>query len=58
MTVRSMFVIPVRVNVFHWAVTVLMAIVMFSPWTPEIAAQEPVDSVIPPRDYESPALTN
>ena len=42
-----MFVIPVRVNVIHWVVTLLMAITMLNPWTPAIAAQEPLDSVIP-----------
>ena len=42
-----MFVIPVRVNVIHWVVTLLMAIAMLNPWTSEIAAQEPLDSVIP-----------
>ena len=42
-----MFVIPVRMNVTHWVVTLLMAIAMMNPWTPEIAAQEPLDSVIP-----------
>ncbi len=39
--------IPVRMNVTHWVVTLLMAISMLNPWTPEIAAQEPLDSVIP-----------
>ena len=42
-----MFGIPVRVNVAHGVVTLLVSIAMFSPWTPEIAAQEPLDSVIP-----------
>ncbi len=42
-----MFVIPVRVNVIHWVVTLLMAVTTLNPWTPEIAAQEPLDSVIP-----------
>ena len=42
-----MFVIPVRMNVTHWVVTLLMAIAMLNPWTPEIAAQEPFDSIIP-----------
>ena len=44
---RTMFVIPVRVNVTHWVVTLLMAVTTLNPWTPEIAAQEPLDSVIP-----------
>ena len=38
---------PVRVNVTHRVVTLLIAIGMLNPWTPEIAAQEPLDSVIP-----------
>ena len=42
-----MFAIPVRMRVAHRVVTVLMAIAMLQPWTPEIAAQEPLDSVIP-----------
>ena len=42
-----MFVIPVRMNIIYWVVTLLMAIAMLNPWTPEIAAQEPLDSVIP-----------
>ena len=42
-----MFAIPVRMCVAHRVVTVLMAIAMLQPWTPEIAAQEPLDSVIP-----------
>ena len=42
-----MFVIPARVNVAHWVVTLLMSIAMLAPWTPEIAAQEPLDAVIP-----------
>jgi len=47
MRVRSMFVISVRMNVARWVVTLLMAMAMLSPWTPEISAQEPLDSVIP-----------
>ena len=42
-----MFVLPVRVNVTHWVVTLLMFLAILSPWTPEIAAQEPLDSIIP-----------
>ena len=42
-----MLVMPVRINVTHWVVTVLTAIAMVGPWTSEIAAQEPPDSVIP-----------
>ena len=42
-----MFVIPVRVNLTHWVLTLLMSIGMLNPWTSEIAAQEPLDSVIP-----------
>ena len=38
---------PVPVNVTHRVVTLLIAIGMLNPWTPEIAAQEPLDSVIP-----------
>ena len=44
---RPMFVIPGRVNVTHWVVTLLAAVTTLNPWTPEIAAQEPLDSVIP-----------
>ena len=39
--------IPVRVNVTHWLATFLTAAAMSSAWTPEVAAQEPFDSVIP-----------
>ena len=39
--------IPVRVNVTHWLVTLLIAVAMLSPWTLEVVAQEPLDSVIP-----------
>ncbi len=42
-----MCTIPARVNVAHWVVAVLISILTLSPWTPEIAAQEPLDSVIP-----------
>ena len=42
-----MCTIPARVNVAHWVVAVLISISTLSPWTPEIAAQEPLDSVIP-----------
>ena len=42
-----MLVIPVRMNVAHWVVTLLMSIGMLNSWTPEIAAQEPLDSIIP-----------
>ncbi len=42
-----MMMTPVRVNVTHCALTLLMAIAMLGPWTPELAAQEPLDSVIP-----------
>ena len=42
-----MLVMPVRINVTHWVVTVLTAIAMVGPWASEIAAQEPPDSVIP-----------
>lgn len=38
---------PVRVNITHCALTLLMAIAMLGPWTPELSAQEPLDSVIP-----------
>ena len=47
MRVRSMCTIPARVSVAHWVVAVLISILTLSPWTPEIAAQEPLDSVIP-----------
>ena len=42
-----MFVVSGRVNVTHWVVTLLMSIGMLNPWTPEIAAQQQPDSVIP-----------
>lgn len=42
-----MMKIPVRVNVTKWAVTAMMAVATFSPWAPEITAQEATDSVIP-----------
>ena len=42
-----MFVMSGRVNVSHWVVTLLMTIGMLNPWATEIAAQEPLDSVIP-----------
>ena len=42
-----MFVIPVRMHITQWVVTLLMAIAMLQPSTPEIVAQEPLDSVIP-----------
>ena len=40
-----MFVIPVRMNVTHWVVTFLMAIVMLNPWTPEVVAQDPREAI-------------
>jgi len=42
-----MMMTPVRVNITHCALTLLMAIAMLGPWTPELSAQEPLDSVIP-----------
>ena len=42
-----MMMTPVRVNVTHSALTLLMAIAILGPWTVEISAQEPLDSVIP-----------
>ena len=42
-----MMMIPVRISGTRWVRTVLVAIAMFGPWTPEVAAQEPLDSVIP-----------
>lgn len=42
-----MMMIPVRMSSTRWIRTLLVAIAMFGPWTPEIAAQEPLDSVIP-----------
>ena len=44
---RSMFVIPVRANPTRWVVSLLISIAMLNSWTTEIAAQEPLDSVIP-----------
>jgi len=42
-----MMMTPVRVNITHCALTLLMGIAMLGPWTPELSAQEPLDSVIP-----------
>jgi iron complex outermembrane receptor protein len=42
-----MMMTPVRVNITHCALTLLMAIAMLGPWTPKLSAQEPLDSVIP-----------
>lgn len=42
-----MMTMPVRVNVSHCVAALLTAVAMSSLWTPEIAAQEPLDSVIP-----------
>ena len=42
-----MMMTPVRVNITHCALTLLMGIAMWGPWTPELSAQEPLDSVIP-----------
>jgi iron complex outermembrane receptor protein len=43
----SMKMAPVRVNATHWVTTLFTAATMSSLWPPEIAAQEPADSVIP-----------
>ncbi len=42
-----MMIIPVRLSGTRWVSTFLVGVAMFNPWTPEIAAQEPLDSVIP-----------
>ena len=39
--------IPVRMNLARWVGALSMAMAMLSLWTPKVAAQEPLDSVIP-----------
>ena len=51
-----MMMIPVRVNVTALVVTLLLATAMLNAWTPEIAAQEPPDSVIPLEPLEVTVL--
>ena len=51
-----MMKLPVRVNVAHWVATLLAVVAMSSPWTPEVAAQQQPDSVIPLEPIEVTVL--
>ena len=42
-----MMMIPVRVNVSHSVATFVTTVAILIMWAPEVAAQEPRDSVIP-----------